>query len=79
MTTSRPGDKRSYSSRGNAASRRFSIGRDVVDEDTVLSTEWLDSLFRTGSCGFVLLLQLPQLAPADVLIFFGGVGVFVIL
>src|SRR5205807_10615715 len=73
---SKPCNKRSYSSRGTGASNRFSIGKDVVDEDTVHSTEWLDSLFRTGSCGFVLLLQLPQLVPALVLFGLGGITIF---
>src|SRR5258708_2565814 len=38
-----------------------------------------DSLFGIGSRGFVLALQLPQLAPAGVLFGFGGIGVFVAL
>src|SRR5260370_21762453 len=37
------------------------------------------SLFGSSSYRFVLLLQLPQLAPANILFSLGGVGVFVTL
>src|SRR5260370_14903924 len=51
---------------------------ELIVEDTPNALAGL-SLFITGSYGFVLLLQLPQLSPASVLFTFLWVGVLVTL